>query len=288
MSSDLIAVAFGLASAVVWGSGDFFGGMATKRISAQRVVFWAQIVGALLMLVLVVVRGEKFSSPSDYVWSCIAGLFGVVGLLALYRALATGKMGVVAPITAIVSAVLPVVFGALTLGAPATLTLVGFAVAVIAVALIAYQRSNPSQAKLPNNYGLSVLSGIGFGAFFICISQVRSETVFLPILFARVASLSAFTVLNLAVPNQRANFAPPHSRGLFALTAGNGIADALGNVLFVIASQLGRLDIAAVMSSLYPASTVLLATIFLHERLTRTHTVGVILALVAVMLIAAK
>lgn len=288
MNNEMMVVALGLASAAVWGSGDFFGGMATKIVRPQRVVFWGQLVGAGVLLALVLARREQTPPLADAALSGVAGLMGAIGLLALYRALSTGKMGVVAPLSAVVSAVLPVIFGALTLGAPSITTRAGFGMALVAVALIAYHRATPDQARLPNNFGLAIVSGLGFGAFFICIAQVSGQAVFFPILLARCASLAAFAILNFFAPGQRANFAPPSPRGLFALIAANGIADALGNVLYVAATQFGRIDIAAVASSLYPASTVILAMIFLKERLNITQTLGVALALAAIALISMK
>lgn len=288
MNNDVLVVVFGLASAIVWGSGDFFGGLAAKTVKPQRVVFWGQLVGASVLLALVLARGEQVNSLADAAWSSIAGLMGAIGLIALYRALSSGKMGVVAPLTAVVAAILPVIFGAFTLGAPSITTSAGFVMALLAVGLIAYQRITPDQAQLPNHFGLAIISGLGFGAFFICIAQVKGQAVFFPILLARFASLGIFAILNVPVPAQRANFVPPSPRGLFALIAANGIADALGNVLYVTATQFGRIDIAAVASSLYPASTVLLAVLFLKERLSLAQTLGVVLALAAVALISIK
>lgn len=270
-------VAFGLAASLCWGSGDFSGGLASRRANVTTVVVAAYTVGFFLLVGLALITRESFPQPMDLLWGALAGIAGVLGLLAFYSALATGKMGLAAPVSAMLTATLPVAFSAFITGLPSPLQLGGFALALLAIGLIS--RPDGTEGSL-RGIGLALIAGLGFGCFFILISRVSPGAIFWPLAAARFVSVA---LLLLALRLRRQEVLPGKSVApLITLT---GVLDAVGNAFFVLAAHSGRLDIAAILSSLYPAATVLLAAIVLRERIQRIQATGVVLALLAIPLI---
>jgi drug/metabolite transporter (DMT)-like permease len=279
MSHALATVIFGLAASLCWGSGDFSGGLASRRANASSVVTVAYAIGFVLLVALALIWRESFPSPLDMVWGGLAGLAGAIGLISFYSALSIGRMGIAAPVSAVLTATLPVLFSAFTEGLPSLLQLGGFVLALLAIGLI----SRPEQAKgRPEGIGLALLAGCGFGCFFILISRVSHTATFWPLAVARFSSVLLLLVV-LRIRQQP--LLPRMTVAPLMLLA--GILDAIGNAFFVLATHAGRLDVAAVLSSFYPAATVLLAMLVLRERMTRTQSIGILLALVAVPLISA-
>lgn len=280
MGGELTAVLFGLAAAASWGAGDFSGGVATKRSHVYVVVLLSHIVGLVGLLALIVLFGEPFPALRDMGIGALGGISGAVGVAALYTGLSRGRMGVVAPLTAVVTGIVPVVFGLFTEGLPQPQQLVGFGVAFLAVWLIS--NDNGAAGLRWGDLQTPVVAGLGFGLFFVSIGEVSDHAILWPLVGARIASilLMAFLVL-MARPVPRPELA---QLGVIALA---GLTDTLGNAFFALATSLGRLDIAAILGSLYPATTVLLARFILDERLTRRQGAGVAAALVAIILIAA-
>lgn len=281
MASELLAIIASLGAAVAWGSADFGGGLASRRMDSLRVVFLAQIIGMVALLGFALAAGHPFPPWSVAIASGLAGLAGGIGLLLLYQALAIGPMGVVAPLTAAVSGILPVLVGIALEGWPAPVQLVGFVVALVAVWIIASPGGSSARPD-PKALALSVLSGIGFAIFLTVIARLNSYGAFWPLVAARAASI-ALLALMVVVTGKKAESGGAIPWVLIAMA---GLGDTAGNVLFVASTQLGRLDVAAVISSLYPAATVLLARFFLDERLSARQIVGVVLALIAIALIA--
>jgi drug/metabolite transporter (DMT)-like permease len=277
-AGDFTAVIFGLASALCWGAGDFSGGLAAKRAPVFGVLAIGQAGGLLLLIVLALVWGEPFPSATDLGWGLAAGLAGAVGLASLYRALAVGQMGVVAPLSAVLTAALPALFGALTEGLPDALKLGGFGLALLAIWLVA---GTDRSAGSRNSLGLALLAGCGFGIFFILVHRAGANAVFWPLCAARIGSLALVLPITLG----RRQLRLP-DRWLLGLVLLSGALDVAGNTFFVLAGQAGRLDVAAIISSLYPASTVLLAALLLRERVLRVQLVGIVAALAAITLIA--
>jgi len=275
---DLAAVVFGLASALSWGAGDFSGGLATKRAPVFGVLAIGQAAGLLLLIVLALVWGESLPSVIYLGWGLAAGLAGSVGLASLYRALAVGQMGMVAPLSAVLTAALPALFGVLTEGMPGALTLVGFGLALLGIWLIA---GTGASVGARDGLGLALLSGCGFGMFFILVHRAGESAIFWPLAAARIGSLG----LVLPIALGRRQFLRPDPRLLVPVLL-SGVLDVAGNVFFVLAGQAGRLDVAAILASLYPASTVLLAALLLGERVMRVQVVGIVAAVAAIALIA--
>jgi drug/metabolite transporter (DMT)-like permease len=276
---------FGLAAALCWGSGDFSGGLASRRINATSVVVAGYTVGFVLLLALALIWREPFPAPMDLLWGGLAGVVGALGLIAFYTALASGKMGIAAPVSAVLTAMLPVLFSTLTMGLPGPLRLGGFVLALLAIALIS--RPEPAADGRPQGIGLAVLAGFSFGCFFILISRVSPGATFWPLAVARLTSVVALLVVMALRRQQKQNLLSGVRRvALLVLLAGT--LDALGNAFFVLAAHSGRLDVAAILSSLYPAATVLLAAFVLRERVTRIQAVGILLVLLAIPLISAQ
>jgi drug/metabolite transporter (DMT)-like permease len=277
MSSALPTVIFGLVASLCWGSGDFSGGLASRRANPSAVIIAAYAAGFVLLIALALIGREQLPSPLDIMWGGLAGLVGAIGLAAFYQALASGRMGIAAPVSAVMTATLPVLFNVFIAGLPGWFQIAGFLIALLAIALI----SRPEGTKgRPEGIGLALLAGCGFGTFFILISRVNHDSTFWPLAMARFTSV---LFLLIVVRMRRQQMLP--KRSLVPLVLLAGILDALGNTFFVLAAHAGRLDVAAVLASLYPAATVLLAAIFLRERLTRIQAAGVLLALLAVPLI---
>lgn len=279
---ELLAVAYGLASAAVWGAGDFSGGFAAKRGNVYTIVLLSQLVGLVCLLALALLLERTLPPARDLLFGGLAGLVGVIGILALYTGLARGRMGVVAPLTAVLSASIPVVVGVVTEGIPPVLVLVGFGLAVTAVWLLS--GGGKADGIRRDELGLALLAGFGFALFFVFIGQIDTA-VFWPLTAARVTSLPLLAIFLLSRNFHHARWEMP-PRSVLPIIILSGILDTIGNYFFALATQSGRLDIAAVLASLYPASTVLLARIVLKETLGARQWAGVVVALVALILIA--
>lgn len=231
-----------------------------------------------LALVLAIARGETAPSPADVAWSVVAGVAGGIGITALYRGLAVGRMGIVAPVTGVIAALIPVAAGILLEGLPRPLVLLGIVFAIVAVILVSRVRDDKSG---PSGLGLALIAGVGLGSFSACIAQVSDGHAFGPL--AVIRGTEAILVAG-AVVMSAAAWRP--ERRLVPAIVVVGVLDMFGNGAFILAVQAGALAVAAVLSSLYPVTTVILATIFLRERVTRTHAAGIGLAVAAVACIA--
>ena len=274
---ELAPIVFGLTSAACWGAADFCGGLATKRTQVYRVIISSQIVGLILLLALALLTREAPLSINRLLAGYMAGMFGALGLIALYRALADSHMGVAAPISAVVAAAVPVIFGVFLEGFPGAPQLIGFGLAFIAVWLI----SRTGHAKVQwNDLGLPFLAGLGFGIFFVILGSAGEAAVWWPLIAARLGSLSM--LLGMTLIKRQSQVV---ERPLIALAVVIGVLEVGGNACYVLARQAGRLDVAAVLASLYPATTVLLARFVLKEHLGRSQLMGIVAALAAIVLI---
>lgn len=278
LSPELTVVFFGLLASVAWGAGDFSGGFATRRQSVISVLLVAHAVGLLLFIALALLTREPFPPAADLLWGALAGLAGAVGLGALYSALAAGRMGLAAPIVGVLAAFIPVMVSIFASGLPGALKILGFAVGILSLWLVSYSGGQLPERRI---LGLALLAGVGFGLFLVFIDRVESSAVFWPLVAARAASFSAMLVVTIG---KRQSWRPSGSRQWMTITL-SGVLDALANAFFVIATQTGRLDVAAVTSSLYPAATILLAWLILKERIARLQLLGIAAALLAIILI---
>ncbi len=279
LGAHFLSVVYGLGAALSFGAGDFAGGIATKKSPVFTVIIFSQITGGLMLLGLAVILNQNFSSVYDLFLGCLAGICGTMGLTCLYKGLSTSKMGLVAPVAAVVSAVFPVIVGICIQGWPTTLQLTGFGLAILAVWLL-----SGGGAKAPmllSELKLPVAAGLGFGMFFIIISQVSADSILWPLISARVASI----ILFFPIAKIKQKYIIPSKENFLMIILAGG-CDAAGNIFFVLASKIGRLDISVIVTSLYPAITVLLAWAILKEKLTKAQWTGFWIVLFALMLIA--
>ena len=267
-----------LLSAATFGASDFLGGLASRRSpSTVTVVLLSQTVGLSLLITLLFVVGGDFHSE-DIWWAGGAGIAGVIGLILLYRGFSVGTMSVVAPITGLVGAVVPLAWGLATGERPSWLAGIGVVVALSAVVLVS---GASSLAEFRTRAGMSeaVGAGIGFGIFFVLISNTSSTELWL-VAFSRIASI--LLLLGVVVVGGIAVRPAP---GVARLVVASGIGDVVANLLFLLAERRGLLSLVAVIASLYPATTVLLARVVLKERLSRLQRIGLGLAALGVLLI---
>jgi drug/metabolite transporter (DMT)-like permease len=281
-----MAVLLGLVVALTYGTGDFFGGLATRRVPVLWVVFLSHAFAAVLVIAIVGIDHNADPTREDIVLGIVAGIIGMVSVALFYRGLAIGRMSAVAPITAVVSAVVPVGWGLVFGERPSLLALAGVALAVGSVALISSEAGDAphdpeTKSRLP--LLLAVGAGIGFGAFFVLYSNTSDHAGMWPLLASRWTSATLLALVFAFIPRARRD---PPSRRALPLIAGAGLFDAAANGFFLAASRVGDLAIVGALSSLYPASTVLLARAVLHERLHRTQVIGLTIAAVGVVLIA--
>ena len=277
-----MAIALGLLAAIFYGSADFCGGIATRRSPMFAVTVISQAVGLLLILVAL-----PFFPSHPTLWTLetgfIAGMCGGLGLLLLYHALSIGKMGVVSPITAVLAALTPVIVGAARGEHLGNFKLAGIGVALLAVILISLS-TEPDGTFEFSTAGVkeAIASGVILGGFYTFLALGGQQSGLYPIVAARIGSISLLLVIALVM--RRSIFvAAPAALGVIALA---GVLDMMANAFYVLAAYAGYLSIAAVLTSLYPASTVFLARIVLGERLAALQKIGVAFALAGVALIA--
>jgi drug/metabolite transporter (DMT)-like permease len=272
-------VVLGLAAAVAWGAGDFGGGLASRRAPVYGVVLVSQATGMLLSGAGAVALGETVPGPTDILVCFVAGILGAFGITTLYQGLAVGRMGIVAPVTGVLAAVIPVIAGFLTEGVPHPIVVLGIVIAVVAVVLV-----SRVAGETGGRSGLreALIAGTAIGFFGVAIAQLSEGNV-----------LSALTLIRLfqgvlvvvAVIVTRAVWRPTGS--ILPALVVIGVLDTLGNAFYLIAVQTGQLAIASVLSAMYPVMTIILAAIVMREPITRGHTVGIVLAAIAIALIGA-
>ena len=279
-TSNPLGVIVALVAALVWGSGDFVGGRATIGRHPYQVLALGSLTGLVLLVIAAFARGEPWPTGFAIAWSAMAGIAGGFGIAALYRGLAVADAAVVAPTAAVVGVVLPVVIGAVTAGLPSPLKMLGMAAGTLGIWRVARGSSGAPHGP-QQGLGLGLIAGLGFGGFFVCMAQVPHEAVFTPLVIAKAVA-ATFAVIVLAA--RRLTFPSPGTNPL-ALAA--GALDAGGNVFYLVAAHLTRLDFAALVSSMAPAVTVVLAGAIGRQRVSAGQWLGVALCLAGVALIAA-
>jgi drug/metabolite transporter (DMT)-like permease len=292
MTPAVVTSVLGLSSAVIWGVADFSGGIAARHLR----VFWMLAISHAFSLVCLVVLGGglHIAIPNTHIllfgfWS---GLAGGIALLTFYHALSLGEMGITAALTGLLTAALPVVFTLVTVGRPSDRQMVGFGLAAVAIWLISTQNrkvENKADRLARTRMTLAVISGLGFGAFLIFLRQANGGGLIWPLAASRVGSLILAVGGGLIFSRTHFIAGAGASRGRWKIGVGLALlasaCDTGGNFFFIAATRVGRLDVASVLASLYPASTILLAVWLLKERTTLRQGVGMAAALVAVALI---
>ena len=285
-----MAIFLAVLCALSYGSGDFFGGLASKRIHPLGVGWVAHglVVGPITLAAMFV--GSAQFDRADIFWGSGGGLSGAFGLLLLYFGLGRGPMSVVAPITALVAAAFPVVFGAIRGERPATLQWVGIFGSLIAIFVMSTSgnvATESSHKAQPLTLAASFGAGFGFGLFFIALDQTGDESGLWPLAFGRMTSFVVFSALIFCMPAMRRRVRLADLKFSMPSMGAAASFDLVANVFYLFAVRQGLLSIVSVISSLYPASTVVLAGALLHEKLTRLQIIGMVCAVASVVLVAA-
>jgi len=263
---------------VAWGAGDFGGGLASRRTPVDGVVLVSQVVGMLVTFAIGLALHEAWPGVRDLVVCAIAGILGAVGIVMLYRGLAIGRMGIVAPVTGVLAAVIPVVAGFVTEGVPGPVVVLGIVIAVIAVVLVSrVADEGGGRSGLPE----ALIAGTTIGFFGVAIAQLSEGDV-----FTELGVIRLFQGLLVAIGIVVLRRAWRPTRSLVPALVAVGLLDTAGNAFYLIAVQTGQLAIASVLSAMYPVATIVLAVAFLREPIGRDHAIGIALAGVAIALIA--
>ena len=276
----MISTIFGLLAAITYGAGDFAGGLSSRRIGAYLAVLYAEIVGSVVLIAAIPFFREPIPDLNVFLLSIVAGIIGTFSLMLLYQAMAAGQMSIAAPISGLMAAVLPIVIGAFTEGIPKLLQFAGFGFALAAVWYISQdgKDARPHIQRLAD-LRLPFLAGLGFGLYFVFVHQATQQATLWPMVAARLAGMAAL-LLYFLVRRESMRV----TRSSWPYIVANAVFDLSGNLFYVLAGQTGRMDVAAVLSALYPGGTVFLAWMFLKERIGRSQAVGIGAALVAIVL----
>ncbi|MCX6026672.1 MAG: DMT family transporter [Chloroflexi bacterium] len=278
-SAPVLGAFYGLLSALVWGSGDFAGGLATRRASVFRVLVLTSLVGLLVLLLIALALREPWPSWADLAWAAAAGTSGAVGLAALYRGLSMRTAAIVAPTSAVVGALFPVVVSLALAGLPTPTQSAGILIGLGGIWLVTRSELK-GHAQTREGLILALASGVCFGGYIIFISRVSNGSVFAPLAAAK--AVATVVALGLLAARRLPLLSPRENP--VALAA--GVLDAGGNVFFLLASRVTRLDVAAVFSSMGPAVTVVFSALLIHERVSRRQWLGVGVCLLATALLA--
>jgi drug/metabolite transporter (DMT)-like permease len=287
VSPGLHFIGLGLAASAFWGASDFLGGLATRKAHVVLVVAMAHGLSLVLLLLLAWATHSPVP-PEHFVFRGLcAGIFGGVGILLYYEALSLGEMGITTALTGLLTALVPVGYSFFTLGSPKFSQIAGFVLAAGAIVLIAY---TPAGRPRPLALGLATLAGLSFGVFLVVLNASSGHSLVWQLFFSRVASASLAGGIVVWVQLRSARNAPTWRKqtreNRFLWVAGSaGVLEATGSLLYMRSATEGRLDVAAVLASLYPVVTIVMAAWFLKERTTSSQALGMALALGAVVLV---
>ncbi|MBK5287115.1 MAG: DMT family transporter [Acidimicrobiia bacterium] len=275
-------VLLGLLAALSWGTGDFSGGMATRRAPESAVVLGTESIGLVLLLGVALFAG---GSPTgrDLGFGSLAGILGVAGLMLLYRGLARGRASVVAPLSAVGAAVLQVTWGLAGGERPGATALIGIALAFVAIGVVAgsaEESTDQSQMSRIREIQCGLGAAVGFGFYLILISETTDTAGLWTVVAARVAPV---VVLLIGLGILRRPMAVP--RAAFPMVTLSGVTDAGANALLLVAVRQGLLSVVAPVANLFPVVTVILARAFGHEKIGRARMAGLVLAVASLVLI---
>lgn len=288
-------------SALFYGIADFAGGYASARSKTLSVLVVSQSAGLLVAFCALLVFWPGLPGGRDILWGMAGGLCGALGLFMLYRGIATSLVAVVSPASALISAILPLGFGLLLGESPSPLARIGAILCLPAVLLLSWQRKAEGGKSVLSALIQGSAAGLGFGGFYIFISRASPSSGLWPAIASRGTSLCIF-ILALAILNRReAKAGTPRKPGgskeagvlgiapaNLAVTCGAGIADMTANVLFLIASRTGLLSLVSIVTSLYPAPTVILGRLVFKEAIPPSRAIGLVLAITGIVLISLK
>lgn len=281
-----------LAAAVLWGGGDFSGGMGAKHAggtmgAALRVILLSHAASFSVLLLVAWLRGDAFPHGAPLAWGVAAGVMGGLALMCFYVALSRGAMGASAAMSGLLAAAIPAGVSIAREGSPGMLRMLGFVVAGAAIWLIAAGPNAEAKPAATGTVWLAVAAGLGFGLYFVALKMAGTTGVIWPMATARMGSLSVCSLLVVGMSFRGKSGAEKArlTRAAVVWALATAVLDTSGNLLFIAATRAGRLDVAAVLASLYPASTILLAAWMLRERPTRRQGLGMAVAVAAVAMI---
>lgn len=277
--ANLAVVVLGLASAIAFGSADFGGGWTSRRAPVLGISLVVEIVGISAMTAAALLTREPWPGPGPAALAVAGGVVGLIGLVGLYHGLSVGRMGVVAPVTGVLAAIVPVAAGVVLEGALPSIVWLGVGFALVAVVLVSRAAGGGGGRS---GLEFAVAGGLGIGLSTVFLGLIPAGSLFWAL---AIIKLSAGILLVAVILLARQPWRVP--RRIVPAAVGVAVLDITGNSLFLLAAQAGALSIAAVLSSLYPVMTVILAVTLLHERLSRAHLVGITAAIVAIVLIGA-
>jgi drug/metabolite transporter (DMT)-like permease len=291
----VLTIILGFATSLVYGFADFFGAIASRRIKPVTVTFVSGAIGLAFLLALSIFVGADFS-PGALFWGTAAGITSAIAMSALYASLAIGPISIVSPLSAVISAIVPSAVGFAQGDRFSTLGFAGLGAILVAVFLVGFVPGK--DVRLPSMKGLvlAVIAGGGIGVVLICLDQAPADSGLAPVILLRAtaaAILGAVTLFTFGAAIRRklrtsTKPEPDKNRGnepdkvpikFWYSVAVTGLFDASANVFFILASRIGSLTVVSVLTALYPLGTIILARIFLKEKLARTQTIGVLLAL---------
>lgn len=278
VAAPYIPAAYSLTAVGVWGTSDFLGGLGVRRANAFLFTAIVHVSGMVVVGAIALLTHAPFPGVASLLWSLAAGSLAGLSLVFFYRALAQGNMGLIAPVAAVLSAAIPTIVGAFSEGFPDARRVLGFILAAVGVWLIS--RTEAASGR-PQGLAAAVLAGAGFAGFYLCTHRAGTASAFWVATCSRFASFLITGTIVVFGRHLRTLAAP-----VLTIAVAVGILDVGGSVAFIRAAQVGRLDAAVVLSSLYPAVTVVLARVFLHEHFSRARTIGMVAALAAVPMIA--
>ncbi len=277
MDINFLAAIFALSAATGWGAGDFIGGLAARRVGPFHTVLITNTVQLAVVVIMALARFEQFPPFKDLIWGAVACILGIIGLGSLLRGFTIGRMGIVAPVSAVLATGLPVVFASFSEGLPRQIQMLGFGLALVSIWLL----SRPEKfGGTPAGLGMALLAGLGFGGFFIALDQIGEGAIFWPLAAGRLTACVLMVIFALFM--RRPLFLQASPLGLLMLA---GLSSVGGDLFFLLAVQSGRLDIAAVLGSLYPAVTAILAKLITRETMARLQLAGMAVAVLAIALI---
>jgi drug/metabolite transporter (DMT)-like permease len=277
--STVAVVGLSLLASVGWGVADFGGGLTSRRAPVLGVLFWSQVASLVVGVPILLLAHEPAMRSEDLAISVAGGILGAVGLSFLYRGLAVGRMGVVAPVAAVLTATLPVAYGFLTEGLPSTVAVLGILLAAVSVVLVS--RSPEDSGGRPSGVWYAIAAGCTFGMFTIAANGLADDLIVTPVVLIRFTSILTVATWILA---RRQPWRV--SRRLWPALLIVGVVDMSATASYLSAIAIGPLAIAAILASLYPVVTTILAAAVLRERISPVHAVGILAAGVAVVLIA--
>ncbi len=274
-----MVIFYALMAAFSFGSADFLGGFSSRKNSSIAAVVWTQTTGLITVLILAPLMGANQVTGSDIIWGMAGGISGALGLLVLFQGLSTGTAAIVSPLAALAGAAFPVLFGFLTGERPPVITWTGVALSLPAILLLSWEKEDKNE-NITQSLQLGLLAGALFAAFFIFLSKTSENSGMWPLVASRFITTPLFILIAVIRKTELRL-----EMGTHRLTILSGILDMAANAFYMLAVRTGYLIFAVILSSLYPAPTVILQKIFIHERLTKMRIAGLILSIAGAALI---